>query len=131
MLKTQSLSVMMLVLFQINISQSYQEIENTCKIKAKEIAALSYKNCVTDAKSKELEQIKLDYQKKLQALKGDYEKKLRALTDTKAQNNKTDTLKNANSDTKSENNKSTSFDNTQTETQIIEMPLPTQETQTY
>jgi hypothetical protein len=53
--------------------------ELTCRAKAKEIAAETYKNCVTENKSAQLEQIKKEYQQKLKALKDDYEKELQRL----------------------------------------------------
>lgn len=68
--------VLSLVAFA-SLSQAQTHIENSCKVKAKEIAAESYKTCVTDNRAKELEAIRKDYQKKLTALKAQYEKQLK------------------------------------------------------
>ena len=58
--------------------------ELTCRAKAKEIAAETYKNCVTENKSAQLDQIKKEYQQKLKALKDDYEKELQRLNNKAA-----------------------------------------------
>lgn len=55
------------------------EIESSCRVKAKEIAAETYRSCVTDQKNSQIEQIKKDYQAKLQALKVHYELEIKKL----------------------------------------------------
>ena len=68
--------VLSLVAFA-SLTQAQTHIENSCKVKAKEIAAEAYKSCVTDNRAKELEAIRKDYQKKLTELKAQYEKQLK------------------------------------------------------
>jgi hypothetical protein len=55
------------------------EIEASCRVKAKEIAAETYRACVTDQKNTQIEEIKKEYQNKLQALKAHYEAELSKL----------------------------------------------------
>lgn len=60
------------------------EIETSCRIKAKEIAAETYRGCVTDQKNAQVEQIKKEYQDKLAALKAHYEAELKKMSGAKA-----------------------------------------------
>lgn len=60
-----------------------QEIEASCRIKAKEIAADTYRSCVTEQKNAQIEQIKKDYANKLQNLKSHYEQELKKLNNPK------------------------------------------------
>jgi ATP-dependent Clp protease ATP-binding subunit ClpA len=55
------------------------EIESSCRIKAKEIAAETYRGCVTEQKNSQIEQIKKEYAAKLQALKAHYEQELKKM----------------------------------------------------
>lgn len=55
------------------------EIETSCRIKAKEIAAETYRGCVTEQKNGQIEQIKKEYAAKLQALKAHYEQELKKM----------------------------------------------------
>jgi hypothetical protein len=64
--------------------RSSNEIETTCRIKAKEIAAETYRGCVTEQKNAQIEQIKKEYAAKLQALKSHYEQELKKMNGTKA-----------------------------------------------
>ena len=56
------------------------EIEASCRIKAKEVAAETYRGCVTDQKNTQIEQIKKEYAAKLQSLKAHYEKELKKMS---------------------------------------------------
>ncbi len=58
--------------------------ELSCRAQAKEIAAQTYKTCLTDNRNAELEQIKLDYQAKLNALKEQYQSDLKKLAKAKS-----------------------------------------------
>ena len=49
----------------------------TCRSKAKEIAARSYSNCVTEARNMQIDQIRIEYQKQLTDLKAKYDKELK------------------------------------------------------
>lgn len=60
------------------------EIESSCRVKAKEIAAETYRTCVTDQKNAQIEQIKKEYAAKLQALKAHYDAELKKMNATKA-----------------------------------------------
>ncbi len=64
--------------------RSSNEIETTCRIKAKEVAAESYRGCVTEQKNTQIEQIKKEYAAKLQALKSHYEQELKKMNGSKA-----------------------------------------------
>lgn len=55
------------------------EFELSCRAKAKEIAADSYRGCMTEQRAAQIEQIKKDYQEKLNSLKVDYEKEIEKL----------------------------------------------------
>ena len=63
--------------------------ELTCRAKAKEVAAETYKNCVTENRSAQLEQVRKDYQQRLKLLKEDYEKDLQKLSGKKPDNTST------------------------------------------
>lgn len=65
--------------------KSSAEIETSCRIKAKEIAANTYRACVVDQKNSQIEQIKKEYQLKLRALKAHYESELKKMAGSKQQ----------------------------------------------
>ena len=58
------------------IAQSVGSYELMCRAKAKEIAADTYRNCVTENRNSEVEKLKKDYQERLRSLKDDYEKEI-------------------------------------------------------
>lgn len=51
--------------------------ELSCRNKAKEIAAETYKNCVTEQRQSQIEQIRKDYKEKLADLKKHYDNELK------------------------------------------------------
>lgn len=53
--------------------------ELSCRAKAKELAADSYRNCVSENRNAEIEKIKKEYQERLRTLKEDYEKEVEKL----------------------------------------------------
>ena len=53
--------------------------ELTCRAKAKEIAAETYRSCVTEYKSSEIEHLRKNYQNKLKAMKNEYEQEIEKL----------------------------------------------------
>ena len=61
-------------------SNEYLSQELSCRAKAKEVAAESYKGCVTEFKNAELDRLHKSYQKKLKALKDNYEKEVETLS---------------------------------------------------
>lgn len=65
--------------------RSSKEIENSCKIKAKEIAAETYRGCVSEQKNAQIDQIKKEYSAKLQALKAHYDSELKKMAGAKAE----------------------------------------------
>lgn len=54
--------------------------ELTCRNKAKEIAAETYKNCVTEQRQSQIEQIRKDYKDKMAELKNHYDGELKKLS---------------------------------------------------
>lgn len=84
-LKTLTMTILFFLSLK-SLGQSSTSYEVTCRSKAKEIAALSYKNCMTDARSAEMEQLKNSYNQDLKALKTRYEAKISRLSgETKSQ----------------------------------------------
>lgn len=82
------------------------EIESSCRVKAKEIAAETYRTCVTDQKNAQIEQIKKEYAAKLQALKAHYEQELKKMNGGKSKADASD-LDSANSEKKSNDSAAT------------------------
>jgi hypothetical protein len=64
----------------ISAIRSGGEIEASCRVRAKEIAADTYRGCVTEQKNAQIEQIKKDYQAKIKALKSHYESELKKVS---------------------------------------------------
>ncbi len=54
--------------------------EMSCRTKAKELAAETYKGCMTDARQTQIEQIRKDYKEKVSELKSHYDKELKKLS---------------------------------------------------
>lgn len=65
--------------FLISPVASAQSYEVACRAKAKEIAAETYRTCVTDNKQAQLKKIRSEYQRKLNDLKGYYDGELKKL----------------------------------------------------
>jgi hypothetical protein len=59
--------------------------ELSCRNKAKEIAAETYKNCVTEQRESQLQQIRSEYKDKLSELKSHYDKELKKLSSKTAE----------------------------------------------
>lgn len=62
-------------------TQAFSEgsYELSCRMKAKEIAAETYKGCVTENRQAQLEQIRKEYKEKLSELKSHYDKELKKM----------------------------------------------------
>lgn len=73
--------------------RSSKEIENSCRIKAKEVAAEQYRGCVSEQKNSQIEQIKKEYQAKLQILKNHYEGELKKMSGKSAEAAKAESAK--------------------------------------
>lgn len=54
-------------------------MELSCRVKAKELAAETYKGCMTEGRQSQIEQIRKDYKEKLSDLKNHYDKELKKL----------------------------------------------------
>jgi Zn-dependent metalloprotease len=61
---------------------SSQEI--SCRAKAKEVAAETYRGCVSEYKNAEVDRLRKNYQKKLKALKENYEREIDTLSGEKS-----------------------------------------------
>lgn len=64
--------------------RSSAEIENSCRVKSKEIALETYRSCVTDTKTAQIEQVRRQYKVKLLALKAYYENELKKMNNQSA-----------------------------------------------
>ncbi len=60
--------------------------ELTCRNKAKEIAAETYKNCVTEQRQSQIEQIRKDYKEKMAELKNHYDSELKKISNGQSTN---------------------------------------------
>ena len=81
------LSLVSVNLFAAQI-KSLNEIEVSCRSKAKEEAANIFKGCMSENKSAQIELIKKDYQDRLKAIKDNYEKELKKLSSKSAKSEK-------------------------------------------
>jgi hypothetical protein len=72
----------MAIVSLISVSAFAQESDGEfmCKTKAKEIAAETYRNCITESRNSKIDQIRDEYKSKLAALKNHYESELKSLT---------------------------------------------------
>jgi hypothetical protein len=71
---------LVLTLFAVNAhAQQQSSMELTCRAKAKEVAAETYSNCVTEARNTQIDQIRKDYQKQLTDLKAKYDRELKKI----------------------------------------------------
>lgn len=55
------------------------EIEMSCRLKAKEVAAETYRGCVSEQKNAQVEMLKKEYAEKLSSLKAHYEEELKKM----------------------------------------------------
>lgn len=69
-----------LLLSQIGRASEGSSFEVLCRNKAKEIAADTYKGCMTEYRQSKLEQIRKEYKEELSNLKNQYDKKLKKLS---------------------------------------------------
>lgn len=66
--------------------------ELTCRNKAKEIAAETYKNCVTEQRQSQIEQIRKDYKEKMAELKNHYDNELKKISNGQSANKQNQSL---------------------------------------
>lgn len=57
-------------------AQALEKQEIACRTKAKEAAAQSFRSCMVETKSTQIEQIRKEYQEKLSKMKAEYEQQL-------------------------------------------------------
>ena len=62
-----------------NTAIAQASLELSCRVKAKELAAETYKGCMTEGRQSQIEQIRNDYKEKLSELKNHYDKELKKL----------------------------------------------------
>ena len=80
-MKKSILGMIAIALLSTGIAKAAEsDYEGMCRIKAKEVAAESYRGCVTEARTSQIEQLKKEYQDKLKAMKDDYEKEIKRLS---------------------------------------------------
>lgn len=73
-----SIFIFSLLLSKTGFAQASYEL--SCRNKAKEIAADTYKGCMTEQRQAQIEQIRKDYKEKLSNLKNHYDKELKKLS---------------------------------------------------
>jgi hypothetical protein len=74
-----ALTVLVLLVSSTAVNAQTAPVANSCKAKAKQIAADAYRSCVADEKNVQIEQIKRNYQVKMLALKKYYEDQLKKI----------------------------------------------------
>ena len=73
------------ILALANAPMSVQpEFEATCRVKAKETAAETYRSCITENRTAQIEQLKKDYQQKLKSMKDEYDREIQRIGGKKA-----------------------------------------------
>lgn len=73
-----SIFLFSLLLSKTGFAQASYEL--SCRSKAKELAADTYKGCMTEQRQVQIEQIRKDYKEKLSHLKNHYDKELKKLS---------------------------------------------------
>ena len=104
----------------------YSSQELSCRAKAKEVAAESYRGCVSEYKNAEIERLHKNYQKKLKALKDNYEKEVETLSgDTPSRKGKAKKVaKNRPSADESTEVKSSTVNTTGPDDSMMDLPEP-------
>ncbi len=78
-------------LTKISKAQNSSAYELTCRAQAKEIAAESYRGCITENKKMHIDQLRSEYQQKLKSLKDEYDNEINKLTGKSANSSNYDT----------------------------------------
>ncbi|OFZ29669.1 MAG: hypothetical protein A2622_10615 [Bdellovibrionales bacterium RIFCSPHIGHO2_01_FULL_40_29] len=111
-------------------SSAQQSLELSCRVKAKEIAAETYKGCITEGRQTQIEQIRKDYKEKLSDLKNHYDKQLKELApsvNTKSKANAE--VKKAETKTKTRVSGARSLPQKKTTATVIDFTTPTTDSQ--
>ncbi len=74
------LGTMVFSLLFSKVAFAQNSVEMSCRSKAKEIAAETYKGCMTEMRQSQIEQIRKDYKEKLTDLKSHYDNELKKLS---------------------------------------------------
>ncbi len=69
-----------LILTALSALAEAPAFELQCRQKAKEVAAETYRGCVTENRKVQIEQLKNDYQQKLKSLKDEYEGEIKKMS---------------------------------------------------
>jgi hypothetical protein len=85
-----ALTVLLLLVSSTAVNAQTTPVANSCKAKAKQVAADAYRSCVADEKNVQIEQIKRNYQVKMLALKKYYEDQLKKVSGPAAAAEKAD-----------------------------------------
>lgn len=67
-------------------AEASSPMELTCRSQAKELAVQTYQNCVTEARTQRIKEIRKEYQTKLTELKSTYDQELKSLAGADSQN---------------------------------------------
>lgn len=73
------LTTLLMLNGQSALSAKTNSTEMMCRNKAKEVAAETYKNCVTEVKQSQVQNIRKEYEQKLNALKKHYDEELKKI----------------------------------------------------
>jgi hypothetical protein len=78
---------------QVVATPAESSFELSCRAKAKEVAADTYRTCVVESRGVEIDKLKKDYQERLRSLKEDYEKDIDKLGAKQKTSRKNDSAK--------------------------------------
>src|SRR5690606_19708490 len=76
----------LILVFQLK-AYGQTSYELSCKAEAKEVALLTYKNCVTTAKQEQIDSLRKEYQEKLSELKEHYNQEIKKAAGTEVTGN--------------------------------------------
>jgi len=74
------LSGFIILISAVKVLAETPAFELQCRQKAKEVAAETYRGCVTENRKVQIEQLKSDYQQKLKSLKDEYEAEIKKMS---------------------------------------------------
>lgn len=78
------LAVFTVIVSSVDAAKAEGTIEVSCRAQAKEIAVQTYQNCVTQARTQRIQEIRKEYQAKLSDLKSTYDQELKSVAGEKA-----------------------------------------------
>ena len=101
--------------------------ELMCRNKAKEIAAETYKNCVTEQKQSQLKEVRKEYEEELAAVKSRFENKLKKIS--KGQSAKTSAAPSSDDNISAQNNRPSNEGYIKRSSGARELPMPKDQSQ--